>query len=413
MTESHSAAVIDNDPESRAEVCALLEREGLTIVASVSHGSANTEVVRAAAPEVIFISFEEPILRCVQTVDYLASAVSSAAVLAYSTSKEISTFQQAVRAGARHLLQAPVQIEDIRRALSAIRGREHARAVGTSGATGRVISVVGQKGGIGKTAISVNLAAALARDTSSSVLIIDFDTTFGDVGLTMDTNSPATVAQAAHELGRMDADTFKESLSEHDSGAFVLSAPTHVGEWLNVRPAELEALVELGASLFDYVVVDTPGAYNDAVAAGIAVSDNLLIVTSLEVTSVKNTALLLSILAEEGYPEGQSQVVVNNTAFNTGLKITDTSPVLERESLWNVPYEPYMRRAGTHGAPLVLSKPTSPASQSIVALARRIAEEPNRIDRRKTLRDQTPVKRATLRSRIKAALSRSTVAAAS
>ncbi len=412
MTESPSVAIVDNDPESREALCTLLEREGLTIIASVAHGSAHADTVRAAAPDVVFVSFEEPVLRCVQTVDYLASALPETAVLAYSTSKEISTFQQAVRAGARHLLQAPVQQDDIRRALSAVHGREHLREVGTSGGSGRVISVVGQKGGIGKTAISVNLAAALARDTSSSVLIIDFDTTFGDVGLTMDTNSPATVAQAAQELGRMDADTFRGSLSEHNSGAFVLSAPMHVGEWLNVRPAELEALVELGASLFDYVVVDTPGAYNDAVAAGISVSDNLLIITSLEVTSVKNTALLLAILAEEGYPEGQSQVVVNNTAFNTGLKITDTSPVLERESLWNVPYEPYMRRAGTHGAPLVLSRPSSPASQSIAALARRIAEEPTRIDRRKTLRDQTPVKRASLRGRLKAALSRSAVAAA-
>ena len=256
----------------------------------------------------------------------------------------------------------------------------------------------------------MNLAAALSTDTRCSVLIVDFDTTFGDVGLALDTKSPATVAQAALDLSQMDADTFKESLSEHESGAFVLSAPAHVGEWLQVQPSELEALVEVGASLFDYVVVDTPGAYNDAVAAAVAVSDNLLIVSSLEVTSVKNTAMLLAILETEGYPEGRLQVVVNNTSLETGLKITDTAPVLERTSLWNIPYDAEMRRSTTHGNALVLRKPDSLTSQSIRALARRIATEPDRIDRRKTLREESPQRRASFRSRLRAALGRERLA---
>jgi pilus assembly protein CpaE len=180
-----------------------------------------------------------------------------------------------------------------------------------------------------------------------------------------------------------------------------------------VQPAELEALVEVGASLFDFVVVDTPGAYNDAVAAAISISDNLLIVTSLEVTSVKNTSILLNVLEEEGYPAGHSQVIVNNTVASTGLKITDAPAVLERTSLWNIPYEPAMRHAATHGLPLVLRKPSSPASESIVALAKRLAENPDQIDRRASLREQTVQRRAGLRARLKAALSRTPTSAAS
>lgn len=412
MTDVLAVAVIDDDEESRANLCAMLKDEGLNVVSSVPHGMANTVAALSERPQLFFVSFEHPILRSVQTIDYFSTALPDAPILAYARSEEVSVFQQAIRAGARHLLHAPIQRDDARRALRQVAGIGSS-ANALTGSTGRVISVVGQKGGIGKTALSVNLASALARDTRSSVLIIDFDTTFGDVGLTMDTNSPTTVAQAAQDLTLMDRDTFKNSVSEHESGAFVLSAPAHVGEWLHVQPAELEALVDVGASLFDFVVVDTPGAYNDAVAAAISVSDNLLIVTSLEVTSVKNTSILLSVLEEEGYPAGHSQVVVNNTVASTGLKITDAPAVLERTSLWNIPYEPSMRYAATHGLPIVLRKPNSPASESIVALAKRIAEHPDQIDRRASLREQTVQRREGFRARLRAALSRTPASAAS
>jgi pilus assembly protein CpaE len=401
-TRTVTVAVVDDDERARQSLCALLEIEGLQVVARAGQGQAAAELVRDAEPEIVFVAFERPILRAVQTVDYLSLSLPGSTVLAYAASDDVAVFQQAIRAGARHLLHAPVRPADVQRVLAAALGT--AVAAGANRGVGHVISVVGQKGGIGKTAISVNLAAVISSETKGSVLIVDFDTSFGDVGLALDTQSPATVAQAATGLAKLDADAFKESLSEHASGAFVLSAPAHVGEWLQVRPNELEALVELGASLFDYVVVDTPGAYNDAVAAAVAVSDTLLIVTSLEVTSVKNTSLLLAILETEGYPEGRLQVVANNTVMDTGLKITDTAPVLERTSIWNVPYDAEMRRSGTAGAAHVLHRPDSLASQSIRALANRIVTEPERIDRRKTLREETPQRRASFRARLKAAL---------
>jgi pilus assembly protein CpaE len=407
-----SAAVVDDDAEARSRLCAMLESEGLAVVVSVPHGVTGVERVRAEAPQVIFVAFGEPVLRSVQTVDYLGNALPGSAILAYSSSEEVSVFQQAIRAGARHLLHAPLKTSDLRRALAAVAEKDAGLETVPVAMAGRVISVVGQKGGIGKTALSVNLASALAHDRKASVLIVDFDTSFGDVGLAMDMTSPSTTAQAALDMGKLDTAAFKESLSEHRSGAFVLSAPAHVGEWLHVRPAELEALVELGASLFDYVVVDTPGAYNDAVAAAVSVSDNLLIVTSLELSSVKNTSMLLAILEAAGYPEALQQVVVNNTLRDTGLNIADTVPALERQSMWNIPYDPAMRVASAEGVPVVLLRPDSPASQSIRALARRLTEEPGRIDRRRTLRAEAPNKRANFRVRLRTALSRDRVAAA-
>lgn len=382
----------------------MLAAAGQEVVGSTGHSALAATVARAERPAVIFVGIEAPLPRHLQTVEFLAGLLVDSWVIAYSSLTGIRVFQQAVRAGARLFLELPFDAQALARALAAAGGTKLPSSGPAAGTAGRIVAVVGQKGGIGKTAISVNLASALAHETKSSVLIVDFDTSFGDVGLAMDVESPTTVAQAASDISRMDIAEFKASITSHESGAFVLSAPGHVGEWLRVTPDDLEMLVTTAATLFDYVIVDTPGAFNDAVAAAVAISDNLLVVTSLEVTSAKNTSLLLDILNAEGYEMARTMVVANHTFTETGLRITDLAPVLGRDSIWDVPFDAEMRIASQVGKPIVMTNPDSFAARSLSALAHRLAVEPTRIEQRKTLRAELPPRRPGLRKRLRSAL---------
>jgi pilus assembly protein CpaE len=341
-------------------------------------------------------------MRALQTIEGLTRTLPGATVIAYSTASDVRVFQQAVRAGAAFLLQSPVSREDVSYVVGAA-ARKRAQAA-TPPAYGKVIAVVGQKGGIGKTAISTNLAAALARETLAPVLIIDFDTTFGDVGLALDVQSEVTTAYAARSIDQMDRDSFKASLVEHESGVFVLPAPAHVGEWLHVRPDELTALVEVGTSLFDYVILDTPGAFNDAVGAGVQLADHLLVVTSLEMTSVKNTSLLLDALRTERYPLERCLVVANHTHADTGLATIDIVPALERRAIWEVPFDGAIRRGSQDGRPSVLTDPASPAARSLRALAGRLASEPGCVDRRRQVRPPATAGHRSFRGRLRQAM---------
>ncbi|MEP6870293.1 MAG: AAA family ATPase [Anaerolineaceae bacterium] len=354
----------------------------------------------------IFVTLEDPFARAIRAVEYLNASLPGTPIVAISTSTTTATFQQAVRAGAKFLLEAPLQPAEIAKILGTFEAST-APKPGQARGTGRVIAVVGQKGGVGKTAISVNLAAALAQNPANHVLIVDFDMSFGDVGLTMDVTSDTTTAQAAHNLSATDRDDFKRDVVAHPSGAFVLGAPTRVGEWLKVTPEQLEALVETAAALYDYVILDTPGAFSDAVATAMDLADNILIVTSLELSSVKNTALLLDVLLEEGAAGERSLIVANCTSPDTGINTIDLVPSLKRDSIWKVPYDPAIRKASQVGKPAVMANPTSPASQSILAMARRIEVSPERIDRRSEVRGEAlPTEHGSVGSKLKAALSR-------
>ena len=379
-----SAIVVDDNAASRIRTEGVLASLRLHVIASTAHNLNAPRIAAEQKPDVVFVSLEEPFMRALQTIEVLASRTPDINIIAYSSQSGTSVFQEAVRAGALVLLDAPLHPDSAAKALARILGTPDPKP---RSATGRVIAVVGQKGGIGKTTIATNIAAALAAESMSSVLIIDFDTTFGDVGLSLDVDSRITAAEMATDLGAFDRDEFKASLIPHESGAFVLPAPAHVGEWLSVSPDKLAHLVEFAASMFDYVIVDTPGAFNDAVAAALELADHAFIVTSMEITSVKNTAMLLDVLSSAGYPDDRTLVMVNHTIADPGVTVTDIVPSLHRDSVWEVPFDPNIRRGTQAGHPVVLLDPKSLGGKSLRALAHRIATEPDNIDRRAKVRE--------------------------
>lgn len=405
VTASHRAVVVDDDAERRDRLCAMVNAAGMDVVAVSKHGVALGDLLTAGTPGVVFVSMEEPFARAFQTMAYVSVALPDSEIIAYSSSGSVAAFQHAIRAGARHLLQVPLQESDVRRAVARITERAGAQFPSRREARGDVVSVVGQKGGIGKTTVAVNLAATLAREVKSSVLLIDFDSLFGDVALSLDLVPVYTTSRAAADASRLDFETFRTTLTSHESGAYVLGAAPGPEDWVTVRSEELEALVSFAAGMFDCVIIDTPGARNDAVAASLAVADLALIVTSLELASARNTVLLLDALRAEGYPEEKTLVVANHVSPATGFEPVDLAPLLARQSVWEVPHDPAMRGAMQAGKPLAASSPRSPASLSLPALAHRIAIEPERVDRRRAVRGERRPLGDELRLRLESALS--------
>ena len=401
-----TAVVIDENPETCDEATRSLAVAGIVVLTQTGANTEGYPKVVEAAADLIFIRVEEPIARRVSAIEHLHALLPETPIVAFSSVTSVTNFQTAIRAGARFLIEAPLQPTEVEKVMGAIKSSAIVKPPSRLG-TGRVIAVVGQKGGVGKTAISVNLAAALAQNQGNHVLIIDFDMSFGDVGLAMNISSEKTTAQAAHGLTLLERDEFKEQVVAHPSGAFVLSAPSRVGEWLKVTPEQLESLVQTAAGLYDYVILDTPGAFNDAVAAAMDLADNVLVVTSLELSSVKNTAMLLQVLDEEGFDENRAVVIANCTSEDTGIDIADLVPALKRNSIWKVPFDEAVRRGSQLGRPVVVQDAKSPASLSIRALAHRIETSPERIDRRAAVREEGAVEaRSGLRDRLKLALTR-------
>ncbi|MER3419283.1 MAG: hypothetical protein C4290_01605 [Chloroflexota bacterium] len=240
-------------------------------------------------------------------------------------------------------------------------------------AGGTVITVFGAKGGIGKTTIATNLATALVRETGQTVALVDMDTRFGDVAIMMDVPVDRNIADLTRRLDHVDRATIKEYLVPHSSGVAILPAPSHPGDWNVVSPDHIEQIVRLLAQTHDFVILDTPGTFNEMVAAALEMATVVLLVTSMDVASIKDTVLALNMLRSWSFPREKVKLAINHANVANSVKEKDVVRTLEYEVFWQIPYDEAVTKSTQLGQPIVLTKPNSRVGANLIDLARVIA----------------------------------------
>jgi pilus assembly protein CpaE len=232
-----------------------------------------------------------------------------------------------------------------------------------------VITIFGAKGGIGKTTISTNLATTLAKMTGANVCLLDMDTRFGDVAIMMDVAVEASIADVAKRIDEIDRDKIRDYLVKHHSGVSILPAPLHPTEWRNMTPQHIEKIVELLAQTHDYVVIDTPGTFNELIATTLELANLILLITSMDIASIKDTALALEMLRAAAVSEDKVKLTINHSTAANSLREADVARVLEYDVFWQIPHDLSVSTSTQLGQPIVIAKPYARVSRAIIDLA--------------------------------------------
>ena len=246
-----------------------------------------------------------------------------------------------------------------------------ARRAGSPASTtdgGRLICVLGPKGGIGKTLTASNLSAALAA-TGASVTVVDVDLQFGDVGLALGLRPDRTLYDLARSAGSIDADKLDAYLSTHDSGVRVLLAPTRPDQAGVVTPELLATVYPVLRSMSDYVIVDTPPGFTPEVITSIDSSSDICLVGMLDSLSLKNTKLGLETLELMGYDEQRTRLVLNRADSRVGITPADVAEIVGRTPDILVPSARDITRSVNEGIPIVQAQPRSEAARAFRSLA--------------------------------------------
>lgn len=261
--------------------------------------------------------------------------------------------------------------EEVSAHLSFVLEKAVARRAGTSASTtdgGRVICVLGPKGGIGKTLTASNLAASLA-ETGASVTVVDVDLQFGDVGLALGLRPDRTIYDLARSAGSIDADKLDAYLATHNSGVRVLLAPTRPDQASAVTPDLLATVYPVLRSMSDYVIVDTPPGFTPEVITSIDSSSDVCVVGMLDSLSLKNTKLGLETLELMGYDEERTRLVLNRADSRVGITPADVAEIVGRTPDILVPSARDVTRSVNEGIPIVQAQPRSEAARAFRSLA--------------------------------------------
>ena len=276
--------------------------------------------------------------------------------------------QQAFEAGADDLVELPQSAAQLGFALEKALARRRG-SVGDT-AQGEMITVLGPKGGTGKTITSSNLSVALALEGKSTVLV-DLDLQFGDVGLALGLEPNRTIFDLATSGGTLDGDKIEGFLSEHPSGARALLAPLRPDQAAAIGTPFLREVFEILRSRFDFVIVDTPPAFTAEVIAAVDVSTHLCVVGMLDALSVKDTKIGLETLEQMGYDPKAVTLVLNRADSDVGITPSDVEELLGRAPDLFVGSDRAIPRALTSGQPIVVAEPKSKAARSYAQLAER------------------------------------------
>lgn len=375
MARNPEIVTVDPDLGSRADTKRAAQLAHFTVVGEAGYGVEAVTVAKEQSPDAFLVSFEEPVALAVQTIEALADTAPDAPTIVYSSLTDASAVRRAMVAGARDYIIKPLKPEDLSRAVYGVLEQEERKrlradgAVSESAGRATVITVFGAKGGIGKTTISTNLATTLAKMTGASVCLLDMDTRFGDVAIMMDVAVEASIADVARQIDDIDRDKIRDYLVKHQSGVAILPAPLHPTEWRNMTPQHIEKIVELLAQTHDYVVIDTPGTFNELIAATLELASLILLVTSMDIASIKDTALALEMLRAAAVSEDKVKLTINHSTAANSLREEDVARVLEYDVFWRIPHDLSVSSSTQLGQPIVIAKPYARVSRAIIDLA--------------------------------------------
>ncbi len=375
MARNPEIMTVDPDLGSRAETKRATQLAHMDVVGEAGYGVEAVTVAREHACDAFLVSLEEPVALALQTIEQLANAAPGVPTIVYSSLSDAQSVRRAMIAGARDYIIKPLKPEDLSRAIFGVldqeerkRLRQDGDAVATAG-RGTIITIFGAKGGIGKTTISTNLAVTLAKMTGANVCLVDMDTRFGDVAIMMDIAVETSIADVARNIDDIDRDKIRDYLVKHHSGVSILPAPPHPTEWRNMTPQHIEKIIELLAQTHDYVVIDTPGTFNELIATTLELADLILLITSMDIASIKDTALALEMLRAAAVSEDKVKLTINHSTASNSLREEDVARVLEYDVFWRIPHDLSVSSSTQLGQPIVIAKPYARVSRSIIDLA--------------------------------------------
>ena len=382
--------IVDDIPETRDHLTKLLSfEEGIDVAGGAGSGEEAIRMAMELRPDVVVMDINMPGMDGVAAAEIISQRLPSSPIIMMSVHGEAEQLKRSITAGAREFLVKPFSADEFSTSIRRVYERELARREQEAATVPtvaqvplsasdldehQVIGVFSPKGGAGRTTIATNLALALHRETGGRVCLVDANLQFGDVGVLLNLNPKNRSMYDAVDAGEPDGEITNSVVIDHSTGIRVLLAPPSPEGADLVTPAYLRKMVDHLRETHDFVVVDLPAALNDHSLAIMDAADQIVVLTALEITTIKNVRLFLEVADQLEYDRSKIRLVVNRSDSAQGIRIADVEASIRRSIDGTIVSDGRLAvLAVNRGVPFVVSHPDGALSRDVVKLARTLA----------------------------------------
>ncbi|NTU54679.1 MAG: response regulator/pilus assembly protein [Anaerolineales bacterium] len=381
--------IVDDVSETRENVKKLLQFESDVEVVGVARtGKEAIQVSQDLNPDVVLMDINMPDMDGIAATEAIRAKQQAVQVIILSVQSDQNYMRRAMLVGARDFLTKPPMgdelISAIRRAgeMAQMEKTKVARvqaapissmsgaAASYGGPRGKIVVVYSPKGGTGCTTLAVNLALAL-KSADTRVVLVDGNLQFGDVAVFLNEQGKNTVLDLAPRAEELDAEIVEEVMVKHGAtGLHILAAPSRPEYAEKVSSGQFSKMLEYLTQLYTYVIVDTAPALTDLTLATIDVSDLIVLITTQDIPSIKNSRLFLDLLQSLGVRRERVMFIMNRFDKKVNITPERVADNLKQEVALVIPADELTAvKAVNRGVPFVLDNKSQPIARGVMALA--------------------------------------------
>jgi len=314
-------------------------------------------------PNVIILESENRSEDILAGLDQLAPVCDAATrVIIIGRMNDVALYRELVRRGVSDYLIAPVGALQIVRAVCGLFSAPDAKPVG------RIVAVVGAKGGVGASTIAHNIAFSVARDLMLDAVVTDLDLAFGTAGLDFNQDPPQGIAEAVFSPDRIDTAFVDRLLSKCTDHLSLLAAPATLDHVYDFGADAFESIFDSLRATVPCIVLDVPHQWTGWTKQTLVGADDILIVAAPDLANLRNTKNLYDFLKAARPNDHRPLYCLNQIGVpkRPEIKAADFAKALDDEPVAAIPFEPQLFGAAANNGQMIAEISNSHRTAEVV-----------------------------------------------
>jgi pilus assembly protein CpaE len=304
----------------------------------------------APTPNVIILESENDGHDILAGLDKLAEHCDPGTrVIVVGRANDVMLYRELVRRGVSDYLIAPVGALDVVRSVCGLFSAPDAKPVG------RIVAVVGAKGGVGASTIAHNIAFSIARDLALEAVVTDLDLAFGTAGLDFNQDPAQGIAEAVFSPDRIDTAFIDRLLAKCTDHLSLLAAPATLDRVYDFGADAFEAIFDSLRSTVPCAVLDVPHQWVGWTRQTLIAADDILIVAAPDLANLRNAKNIFDLLKASRPNDHRPLYCLNQVGVpkRPEIKAADFAKALEAEPIAVIPFEPQLFGAAANNGQMI------------------------------------------------------------